>query len=81
MIVFTYIVIAVVFVISGLGGFMYIDHKFALSVEGRSYAVKRKTVETDDPFVRTQFRKFYALRMAYSVFLLVALIVVVSYVG
>ncbi|MTH98054.1 endonuclease [Roseibium sp. RKSG952] len=72
--------IAVVFVLAGLGGIMYIDHLFATSVDGRSYAVKGKKVETDDPFVRKQFRKFYAIRVAYSLTLLVLLIVVVSYV-
>ncbi len=73
--------IAVVFFILGLGGMMYIDHQFAIAVDGRNYAVKGRKVETDDPFVKKQFRKFYAIRVAYSVFLLVMLVVVASNVG
>ncbi|GGB32816.1 hypothetical protein GCM10011316_01130 [Roseibium aquae] len=73
--------IAVVFIVSGLGGIMFIDHQFAKSVEGRIYAVKGRRVETDDPFVRKQFRKFYALRVAYAMFLLVMLIWVAGNVG
>ncbi|WP_417687025.1 endonuclease [Roseibium sp.] len=77
----TFILIAVVFFVLGMGGIMYIDHQFALAVDGRNYAVKGRKVETDDPYVRKQFRKFFAFRVAYSVFLLVLLLVVVSHVG
>ncbi|WP_417667655.1 endonuclease [Roseibium sp.] len=76
-----FILIAISFFVLGMGGIMYIDHKFALAVEGRTYAVKGRKIETDDPFVRKQFRRFFAIRVAYSVFLLVLLMVVVSHVG
>ncbi len=77
----TYAVIAVVFVVLGIGGIMYLDHRFSLSVGDRPFAIKGRRVDSDDPFVRAQFRKFYALRVAYSVLLLVLLFVVVSHVG
>jgi hypothetical protein len=77
----TFVIIAIVFFVLGLGGIMYIDHLFAVSVDGRDYAVKGRKVETDDPYVRKQFRKFYAIRVAYSVFLLVMLVVVSNNVG
>lgn len=73
-----FVVIAIVFFVLGLGGIMYIDHLFAVAVDGRDYAVKGRKVETDDPFVRKQFRKYYAIRVAYSVFLLVMLVVVAN---
>jgi hypothetical protein len=81
MIALTYSLIAVVFFVLGMGGIMFIDHRFALAVDGRTYAMKGRRVDTDDPYVRRQFRKFYAIRVAYSVLLLVVLLVVVSYVG
>ena len=81
MIAATYILIAVVFFVLGMGGIMYIDHMFALAVDGRPYAMKGRRVDTDDPYVRRQFRKFYAIRVAYSILLLVVLLVVVSHVG
>ena len=81
MIAFTYAVIAVVFVVLGIGGIMYLDHRFSLSVGDRPFAIKGRRIETDDPFVRKQFNKFYALRVAYSLFLLVLLIVVAGNVG
>jgi len=71
-------VIAVVFFALGLGGMMYIDHRFALSVEGRNYAIEGRKIKSDDPYVRRQFRKFYAIRVAYSVLLLVLLILVTA---
>ncbi|WP_428645486.1 endonuclease [Roseibium sp.] len=76
----TYAVIAVVFVVLGIGGIMYLDHRFSLSVGDRPFAIKGRRVDSDDPFVRAQFRKFYALRVAYSLLLLVLLLVVVSHV-
>ncbi|TYC52038.1 endonuclease [Rhodobacterales bacterium] len=81
MIVVLYLLIAVVFVALGIGGIMYLDHRFSLSVGDRSFAMKGRRIETDDPFVMKQFRKFYALRVAYSFALLVLLIAVVSHVG
>jgi len=81
MITFIYAVIAIVFVVLGIGGIMYLDHRFSLSVGDRPYAVKGRRIETDDPFVRSQYRKFYALRVAYSCALLALLFVVVSHVG
>jgi len=81
MITFTYAAIAIVFVVLGIGGIMYLDHRFSLSVGDRPYAVKGRRIESDDPFVRSQYRKFYALRVAYSFALLVLLFVVVSHVG
>ncbi|MES0811957.1 endonuclease [Roseibium sp. SCPC15] len=81
MIAFTYAVIAVVFVVLGIGGIMYLDHKFSQSVGDRPFAIKGRRIDTDDPFVRSQFKKFYALRVAYSIALLVLLLVVVSHVG
>lgn len=81
MIALTYGIIAVVFVTLGIGGIMYLDHRFSLSVGDRPFAMKGRRIETDDPFVRKQFRKFYALRVAYSLFLLVLLFVVVGNVG
>ncbi|MES0881323.1 endonuclease [Roseibium sp. SCP14] len=81
MIAFTYAVIAIVFVVLGIGGIMYLDHKFSQSVGDRPFAIKGRRIDTDDPFVRSQFRKFYALRVAYSIALLVLLLVVVSHVG
>ena len=70
--------IAVVFFVLGLGGMMYIDHRFALSVDGRDYAVEGRKLKSEDPYVRRQFRKFYAIRVAYSVLLLALLILVTS---
>ncbi|MEP1934142.1 MAG: endonuclease [Roseibium sp.] len=81
MIFFTYAVIAVVFVVMGIGGIMYLDHRFSLAVGDRPFAIKGRRIETDDPFVRKQFNKFYALRVAYSIGLLVLLIVVAGNVG
>ncbi|WP_395176284.1 endonuclease [Roseibium alexandrii] len=81
MIVFTYAVIAISFVVLGIGGIMYLDHRFSLTVGDRPFAIKGRRIETDDPFVRKQFRKFYAIRVAYSLFLLVLLFVAVSHVG
>ncbi|WP_428522578.1 endonuclease [Roseibium sp.] len=81
MIVFTYAVIAISFVVLGIGGIMYLDHRFSVTVGDRPFAIKGRRIETDDPFVRKQFRKFYAIRVAYSLFLLVLLFVVVSHVG
>jgi hypothetical protein len=81
MITFIYAVIAIVFIVLGIGGIMYLDHRFSLSVGDRPFSVKGRRIETDDPFVRSQFRKFYALRVAYSFALLVLLFVVVSHVG
>ena len=81
MITFIYAVIAIVFVVLGIGGIMYLDHRFSLSVGDRPYALKGRRIETDDPFVRSQYRKFYALRVAYSFALLALLFVVVSHVG
>ncbi|MEM9630608.1 MAG: endonuclease [Pseudomonadota bacterium] len=81
MIAFTYAVIAIVFVVLGIGGIMYLDHKFSQSVGDRPFAIKGRRIDTDDPFVRSQFKKFYALRVAYSIALLVLLLVVVSHVG
>ncbi|MBO6757865.1 MAG: endonuclease [Roseibium sp.] len=77
----TFAAIAIFFVVAGLGGVMYIDHRFALTVQGRVYTVKGRKVETEDPYVRKQFRKFYAMRVAYSLFLLVLLFWVTSHVG
>ncbi|MBO6510036.1 MAG: endonuclease [Roseibium sp.] len=81
MIVFTYAVIAIAFVVLGIGGIMYLDHRFSQSVGDRPFAMKGRRIETDDPFVRRQFKKFYALRVAWSLGLLVLLFVVVSHVG
>ncbi|MCX2725393.1 endonuclease [Roseibium salinum] len=81
MIFITYAVIAVVFVVLGIGGMMYLDHRFSLAVGDRSFAVKGRRIETDDPFVRSQFRKFHALRVAYSLLLLALLLLAVSNVG
>ncbi|WP_422036778.1 endonuclease [Roseibium sp.] len=81
MIALAYAVIAVVFVVLGIGGIMFLDHKFSQSVGDRQFAIKGRRIETDDPFVRSQFRKFYALRVAWSVLLIVLLFVVVSHVG
>ncbi|WP_298819926.1 endonuclease [uncultured Roseibium sp.] len=81
MIAFTYAVIAITFIVLGIGGIMYLDHRFSLSVGDRPFAIKGRRIETDDPFVRSQFKKFYAIRVAYSLFLLVMLFVVVSHVG
>ena len=81
MIAVTYAAIAVFFVVAGLGGIMYLDHKFSLAVEGRNYSIKGRRIESADPFVRNTHRKFYALRVAYSVFLLALLFWMVSHVG
>jgi len=81
MIVVTYAVIGVVFVVLGIGGIMYLDHRFSLSVGDRPFAMNGRRIETDDPYVRRQFRKFHALRVAYSVLLLALLFLVVSHVG
>ncbi len=81
MIAVAYLVIAVVFVVLGIGGIMYLDHRFSLAVGDRPFSMNGRRIETDDPFVRSQFRKFHALRVAYSLALVVLLLVVVSYVG
>jgi hypothetical protein len=81
MIAFTYAVIAIVFVVLGIGGIMYLDHRFSLAVGDRPFAIKGRRVESDDPYVVRQFKKYYALRVAYSLLLLVMLFVVVSHVG
>lgn len=77
----SFAVIAIVFFVLGLGGIMYIDHRFSLTVEGRSYALtKGRKIQTDDPYVRKQFKKYYAIRVAYSIALVALLLWVVSYV-
>ncbi len=81
MITLAYAVIALVFVVLGMGGIMYLDHRFSQAVGDRPFAMKGRRIETDDPFVRRQFRKFYAFRVAWSVLLIVLLLVVVSHVG
>ncbi|PVB61889.1 endonuclease [Labrenzia sp. 011] len=81
MMVVIYAVIAVVFVVLGIGGIMYLDHRFSLAVGDRSFAMNGRRIETDDPFVRRQFRKFHAIRVAYCVALLALLFTVVSHVG
>lgn len=81
MIFITYAVIAVVFVVLGIGGVMYLDHRFSQAVGDRPFAMKGRRIDTDDPYVRKQFRKFHALRVAYAVLLLVLLLVAVSNVG
>ncbi|POF31137.1 endonuclease [Roseibium marinum] len=81
MMVAFYAVIAVVFVVLGIGGIMYLDHRFSLAVGDRSFAMKGRRIETDDPFVRRQYRKFHAIRVAYCVALLALLFAVVSHVG
>ena len=81
MIAVTYGIIAVVFVVLGIGGIMYLDHRFSASVGDRPFTVNGRRVESDAPFVLRQFKKFYALRVAYSLALLVLLFVVVSHVG
>ncbi|CTQ57457.1 MAG: endonuclease [Roseibium album] len=81
MIALTYTVIAIVFVTLGIGGIMYLDHRFSQSVGDRQFAMKGRRIDTDDPFVRSQFRKFHALRVAWSILLIVLLFVVVSHVG
>ncbi|WP_029064608.1 hypothetical protein [Labrenzia sp. DG1229] len=81
MIALTYTVIAIVFVTFGIGGIMYLDHRFSQSVGDRQFAMKGRRIDTDDPFVRSQFRKFHALRVAWSILLIVLLFVVVSHVG
>lgn len=78
---FIFVLIAISVFVLGLGGIMYIDHRFALTVDGRSYSMKGRKIETDDPYVRRQFKKFYAVRVAYSVALLVLLVVAVNNVG
>ncbi|MBG6164341.1 hypothetical protein IWQ54_004019 [Labrenzia sp. EL_195] len=81
MIALTYTVIAIVFVTLGIGGIMYLDHRFSQSVGDRQFAMKGRRIDTDDLFVRSQFRKFHALRVAWSILLIVLLFVVVSHVG
>ncbi|MEJ8473045.1 endonuclease [Roseibium algae] len=81
MTVVVFILIAFSFFVLGMGGIMFIDHKFALAVDGRTYAMKGRKIDTDDPYVRRQFKKFYAIRVVYSIFLLVLLIGVVGNVG
>ncbi|MEP0232158.1 endonuclease [Roseibium sp.] len=76
-----FILIAIAFFVLGMGGIMYIDHKFALAVDGRTYSMKGRKIDTEDPYVRRQFRKFYAIRVVYSICLLALLIAVVSHVG
>lgn len=84
MIVLAYAVIAVVIVVLAIGGVMYLDHKFSQTVGDRPFAIKGRNIDTDDPFVRRQYRKFFAMRVAWCVALLVLLILllkVVSHVG
>ena len=78
---FLFILIAICVFVFGLGGIMFIDHRFALTVVGRSYSIKGRKIDTDDPYVRRQFKKYYAIRVAYSVALLVFLVVAVNNVG
>lgn len=78
---FVFVLIAISVFVLGLGGIMYIDHRYALTVAGRSYSIKGRKIDTDDPYVRRQFKKYYAIRVAYSVALLVVLVVVVNNVG
>lgn len=81
MTVLLYAVIAIFFVVAGIGGNIVLDQWFSRAVGDRPFTVNGRRVESEDPFVRGQFRKFYALRVAYSVTLLVLLLVVVSNVG
>ncbi|WP_299816366.1 endonuclease [uncultured Roseibium sp.] len=81
MIVAFYAVLAVGFVVLGIGGIMFLDHRFSQAVGDRSFAMKGRRLETDDPFVRRQFRRYHAIRVAYCAALLVLLFTVVSNVG
>jgi len=81
MIAVSYAVIAIVFVALGLGGIMYLDHRFSQTVGDRPFTLKGRRIESDDPFVLRQYKKFYAFRVVYSLALLVLLFVVVSHVG
>ncbi|MBN9672490.1 endonuclease [Roseibium aggregatum] len=81
MIAVAYAVIAVTFVVLGIGGIMYLDHRFSQSVGDRPFAMKGRRIDSDDPFVLKQFRKFQAIRVAYSLLLVALLIAVVSHVG
>lgn len=76
-----FVVVAVLFFAAGLGGMIVLDHKFSKAVQGREYTVKGRRVLSDDPFVRKTFRKFHAIRVAYSFFLIALLVVVVSNAG
>jgi hypothetical protein len=81
MIAVAYAVIAIAFVVLGIGGIMYLDHRFSQAVGDRPFSINGRRIETDDPYVLRQYKKFYALRVAYSFALLVLLFVVVSHVG
>lgn len=81
MIAVIYVVIAIAVVVLALGGNMYLDQRFSQAVGDRPFTLNGRRIETDDPFVLRQYKKFYALRVAYFVGLLVLLFVVVSHVG
>ncbi|SHM42519.1 endonuclease [Roseibium suaedae] len=81
MTVFWFVVVAVCIFLLGVGGMIVLDHKFSQAVQGRDYTVKGRRVLSDDPFVRKTFRKFHAIRVAYSFLLIALLVVVVSNVG
>lgn len=81
MIALTYAIIAIVFVVLAIGGAVYFDQSFSKAVGDRPFVLKGRRIETDDPYVRRQFNKFFAMRVAYYLGLVVLLIVVASHVG
>jgi len=80
MIAVTYALIAIAVIVLALGGNMYLDHRFSRVVGDRPFSLNGRRIETDDPFVLRQYKKYFALRVAYMMAILVLLFVVVSYV-
>lgn len=81
MIALAYAIIGVVFVILAFGGIFMLDHWFSQRVGDRPFAIKGRQIESDDPFVRRQFRLFSLAKVFYCFGLIGLLIAVVSNVG
>nr|WP_231710479.1 endonuclease [Roseibium limicola] len=76
----TYGIIAVVYIILAFGGIFMLDHWFSQRVGDRPFSINGRKIETDDPFVQKQFRKFHFFKVIYSMSLIALLLVTVSYV-
>lgn len=81
MIALAYAVIAVVFVILAFGGIFLLDHWFSQGVGDRSFAIKGRQIDTDDPSLRRRFRLFQFIKVFYCLGLIALLLLVVSHVG
>lgn len=75
-----FVCIILIFAAAGFLGIGYLNGLFMAKVEGREYTIKGRKCETNDPYVRKQYRIHYAQRVFFALSLLALLFVVLSYV-